>query len=197
MREVSGLQRKRVRDANVMICHGDCTVNVRHIRVSCGPGRPRTNAPRETMFLLTNLPASWSPTRLGKLYRCRWGIETMFRELKVTLNGEPLISRSLEGVIQEIDARCLHLTIAAILDMATRYAHSRSSRHGSATCHTNRSTIYTLIALVLLANFDPHVLQQCQTAIEQAAARAQKVRPGRHAPRKPKMFKSHAKLHRA
>jgi hypothetical protein len=186
--EVRQLQRRRCRDSKVQIFCKNFTINVRHLRISGGPGRPRRHGKRETIYLITNLPAAWSIKRAEAIYRCRWGVETMFRELKCTLETNRIAARSLPGVIQELEARCLHLTLAAILDMATLIHHRTGNRFGQPTCQTNRTVLLLIIAIAIVQGNDPDILDRCAIAAETEAQRAQRIRLGRRAPRGKAMF---------
>ena len=186
-REFRGLQRQRIRDARIAITVDKQVIEVRHIRVSGGPGRPRKNSKRETQFFLTNLPSTWSVKRIGSVYAARWGIETMFRELKCTLEGGGLHARTVLGVTQELDARCVHLMIAAYLDIAARVDAGKIEKHAS-IC-VNRSVLLLIIALVfILPDDDIKQRRRAAHAAVTAARRAQAFRPGRFAPRKKPMF---------
>ncbi len=153
--EVRGIQKRRVRDAYAKIKTPDQDLILRHVRASGGPGRPRRNSSRQTLFLLTNLTSTYSPRRIEAIYRHRWGIETMFRELKCTLQAESIHAESMEGVVQELDAMLLHLTMAAILEIAAVAEMIKSCmtwpswrRYHS----VNRTTMLAIIATMLLSD---------------------------------------------
>ena len=188
-KEMRGLQCRRCRDALVAIefTNTEKPLFVRHLRISGGPGRPRRGSKREVLFLLTNLPSSWSPKNIETVYRARWGVETMFRELKATLELDRLHARTLAGVIQEIDACCLHLAIAAFLDMATLNQHTDSTESRRTKYLTNRTVLLAIVALVFMRR-DDAVLERAGIAARTAARRAQRIRPGRRAPRRKRMF---------
>lgn len=181
-KELRGIQKSRIRDVKVTIQTKETDIEVRHIRISGGPGRPRRNCKRETMYLLTNLPTGWSVKRIGEIYLVRWGIETMFRELKVTLETDRIHSRSLSGVHQELDATSLHLAIAVIIDMETILLRRKGTL-------TNRTLLLQIIAVAFLSIGDEDVISRCFLATCTASLRAPKKRKGRWAQRKPKMFK--------
>lgn len=188
-KETRGFQRRRCRDALVAIEFKNASepLYIRHLRISSGPGRPRCGSKREVLFLLTNLPASWSPKKIEMIYRARWGVETMFRELKATLESDRLHARTLTGIIQELDACCLHLAIAAFLDMATLNQHKDSTKAGRTKYLTNRTLLLAIIALVFMRS-DDDVWERAGIAARTAARRASRIRPGRRAPRKVRMF---------
>ena len=186
-REFRGLQRRRIRDAQCSIDLNGLVVRLRHVRVCGGPGRPRKNSKRDTQFLLTNLPQCWSANRIGTLYAARWGIETMFRELKCTLEGGGLHARSVTGVVQELDARCIHLTIAAYLDIAALVDAGMIEKRASVS--VNRSTLLVIVSLIfILPDDDPRRRERTAHSAISAARRAPKKRRGRFAPRKKSMF---------
>ena len=145
------------------------------------------NTRRETQFLLTNLPVAWSVKRIGALYAARWGVETMFRELKVTLEGGGLRSRTRHGVLQELDARCIHLTIAAYLDIAAVVEAGAIARNHAFT--VNRSALLLIVTIMLILP-DDDLGRRRRSAQEAVAAAlgAQAKRLGRYAPRKKLMF---------
>ena len=59
-------------------------------------------------YLATNLSNNSFPAdKLKIVYRMRWGIETSFRFLKVTLGAEHFHSRKRELVIQEVWSRMI------------------------------------------------------------------------------------------
>jgi hypothetical protein len=188
--EVRGIQKRRVRDAYAKIKTPDQDLVLRHIRASGGPGRPRRNSSRQTIYLLTNLTSTYSPRRIESIYRHRWGIETMFRELKCTLRAESIHSQSIEGVVQELDAMLLQLTMAAILEIAAvteviDHAELASWRR----CHSvNRTTMLTIIASMLLSDGSDGAIKRGSSAAARSAERAPRRRFGRFYPRNPKIF---------
>ena len=117
----------------------------------------------------------------------------MFRELKTTLATDRIHARILAGVVQEIDARCLHLAIAAFLDMATHNEHQTAGKQAWSACLTNRTTLLALIAIALTTMNDPDVLQRGAMAATTASRRAQRRRPGRRAQRAMPMFGKYGK----
>lgn len=192
-RDFRSVQKRRIRDTTVTIQHPERPFTLRHVRISGGPGRPRKGSQRDTQFLLTNLPAAWSIKRVGTLYAARWGVETLFRELKATLGRKTgMTSRSLAGVIQELDAQCLHLAIAAFLEIAALVEAKNLAKHSRFT--VNRTALLALVALlVLLPNDDAERERRMGDAAVTIARRAQQKRPGRHAPREEKKFANNGK----
>jgi hypothetical protein len=188
-KETRGFQHRRCRDALVAIEHKSQKkpLCIRQVRSSSGPGRPRRGSKRETLVLLTNLPSSWSPTKIEAIYRARWGLETMFRELKATLESDRLPARTLTGIIQELDACCLQLAIAAFLDLATLNQHKDSTKTGRSRYLTNRTLLLAIVALVFPQS-DDTVLEHAGIAAMTAARRAPRIRPGRRAPRRARRF---------
>ena len=111
----------------------------------------------------------------------------MFRELKVTLEGGGLRARTRQGVLQELDARCIHLTIAAYLDIAAVVEAGTISRRHATT--VNRSAVLIIITVMLiLPDDDPERRRRSAQAVVDAARGAQAKRLGRYAPRNKPMF---------
>lgn len=100
-------------------------------------------------YLATNLSSnSFPPDKLKMVYRMRWGIETSFRFLKVTLGAEHFHSRKRELVIQEVWSRmilynfCMEITNHAEAVMRIkeqkkkwRYVYRLNISEALKTCH--------------------------------------------------------------
>jgi len=81
------------------------TATVRLIRRPFRRGRPARGMKVETQIILTTLPATeFDREEIIKLYAARWGIETIFREMKCEFEAERFHSHSVNGIIQEIAA---------------------------------------------------------------------------------------------
>lgn len=99
-------------------CHDPAafyTLNFRIVRF------PITEDSYETV--LTNLPPSRYPVQeLKKLYACRWGIETSFRDLKYTIGLMRLHSKKVMNILQEIFA---HLVMYNFAETITSHVFIR------------------------------------------------------------------------
>lgn len=80
--------------------HGEIDISIRLVCIKLDNGSYE--------YLATNLDSKEFPIdMLKKVYKLRWGIETSFRYLKVTLGAEHFHSRKRERVIQEIWSRMI------------------------------------------------------------------------------------------
>ena len=75
-------------------------VRARLVERSRQPGRPRKGTKKERMVILTTLRAEhgFSRNELLKIYGARWGIESLFGELKSFMNVEPFHTEFVCGV---------------------------------------------------------------------------------------------------
>lgn len=81
-------------------------VPMRLIRRNFRPGRPRKGQKVQPLVILTTLPHSdgFDRDEILRLYSARWGIESVFREIKCEFDIERFHARSLLGIEQEIAA---------------------------------------------------------------------------------------------
>jgi Transposase DDE domain len=79
------------------------------------PGRPRKGTKKERMVILTTLRQEngFSPKEIIKIYGARWGIESLFGELKSFMNIEPFHTKLVSGVEQEIAASLIWMALAS------------------------------------------------------------------------------------
>ena len=95
------------------------TVSGRLIRRNFRPGRPARGQKAETQIIFTTLPASeFDRNAIIKLYSSRWGIETIFREMKCEFNVERFHSHSVHGIMQEIAAVLAWIGFASAIQFA-------------------------------------------------------------------------------
>lgn len=95
------------------------TVLMRLIRRNFRRGRPRRGQKHETMVILTTLTREdgFDRDAIIKLYAARWGIETVYREVKCEFDIERFHSRSVVGIEQEIAAVLAWIGFASALQM--------------------------------------------------------------------------------
>lgn len=76
------------------------------------------------IILATNLPGSsrYSRRSLLKLYRSRWTVETMYGRVKNLLKLEAFHSKSVNGVMQEIYANLLVISLTALITLGAACA---------------------------------------------------------------------------
>jgi hypothetical protein len=156
------LQPKAVDSAKSPVCS----------RLVIVPGRKREQHP-----YLTNLPAvEWKPAVLRELYRLRWQIELVFKELKQNLNLETLPSKDRYSVQifawASLIALALSRTVAAWLCPLRRIIGLSSAIRPMIITRALRATIRLLAhamvvplrqALSMLQLFADELLAEAQT----------------------------------
>jgi len=72
---------------------------------------------RQSVWFATSLldPKRYPPDQVIALYAWRWRIETLLREVKITLSADVLRSQSPEGIRKEIVARLTALNVVRTL----------------------------------------------------------------------------------
>ena len=95
------------------------TVPMRLIRRNFRPGRPRRGQKAETMVILTTLTAAdgFDRQAIIKLYAARWGIESIFREVKCEFDLERFHAKSVHGIQQEIAAVLAWIGFASAIQL--------------------------------------------------------------------------------
>jgi len=96
---------------------GPVEVEVRLVERDRQRGRPRKGTKKERMVILSTLPADEGFDRqaLIKLYGARWGIETLFKEMKSFMQVEDFHSGFVEGCEQEIVATMIWMALGSFL----------------------------------------------------------------------------------
>jgi hypothetical protein len=91
------------------------SIRARIVERSREPGRPRKGTKKERMVILTTLTEEdgFSRKELIKIYGARWGIESLFAELKSFMNVEPFHTEFVSGVEQEIAASLIWMALAS------------------------------------------------------------------------------------
>jgi hypothetical protein len=94
------------------------SVTVRLVRKNARLGRPmkHQDAPKTMVIITTLLPRDgFEKKDIIDIYRQRWGIETLFWEMKCAFSIERFHARSMVGIEQEIAAVLAWLALAAVL----------------------------------------------------------------------------------
>jgi hypothetical protein len=69
-------------------------------------------------YFVTNLdPEEFDKTRIGELYRLRWGVETSFRELKYVLGLTAFHSKKIDLIKQEIYAKLIMYNFCELITL--------------------------------------------------------------------------------
>lgn len=77
---------------------------------------------REMVFLANNL--EWSAQTIADLYRCRWGIETFFKELKQTLQLADFLGHSTNAVKWQVWTALLAYVLLRFCAWLGQWTHS-------------------------------------------------------------------------
>lgn len=82
-------------------------------------GRPARGQRAESQVMFTTLPRDeFDRDEIIKLYASRWGIETIFREMKCEFDAERFHSHSVNGIMQEIAAILAWIGFASAIQLA-------------------------------------------------------------------------------
>lgn len=145
-------------------------------------GRPRKGTKKESMLILTTLTQAdgFSRQEIIKLYSARWGIESLYKELKSFMSIEPMHSKRVDGCEQEICASLIWMALATLLQVEAE-AGLDGRKVVRADCLRAASD---LIGDLLEGKSIDDRLELFQKALQQYSYTPQ---AGRHAPRECKM----------
>ncbi len=145
-------------------------------------GRPRKGTKKESMLILTTLTQEdgFSRQEIIKLYGARWGIESLYKELKSFMSIEPMHSKRVAGCEQEICASLIWMALATLLQVEAETGLD-GRKVVRADCLRAASD---LIGELLEGKFIDDRLELFQKALRQYSYTPQ---AGRHAPRECKM----------
>jgi hypothetical protein len=145
-------------------------------------GRPRKGTKAERMVILTTLTEEdgFSRKEIIDIYAARWGIESIFKELKVFMGVEPFHSKTVSGCEQEVAASLIWMAFAAYLQgEAERTLEGRRVYRSDCLRHAHD--------LVMLILNDRPFDDEMRRAIRDLRDFSYKPRPDRHYPRECKM----------
>lgn len=185
-KEIRAAQRTRHPDATIMI-EADGLKPMRHLTFVPGQGRPRKGTRKEIMHLLTNLPRlKFRRGRIRELYRARWGIETLNRELKIVLEAEKFHSRTSAGIKQELSVLFMVLAIGALADLVAKAEAGIEIEDplDPKQKQCNRVAILEIIAAVISRACTKAVCRRAQDALRSVGRQAYRRRLGRKSERK-------------
>jgi len=118
--EVAAFMRSGKTEAIVdIVLDRDHTTRMRLIRRNFRTGRPRRGQKVETMVILTTLMPDdgFDRDAIITLYTARWGIESIFREVKCEFDIERFHARSVNGIQQEIAAVLAWIAFASAVQL--------------------------------------------------------------------------------
>ena len=168
-------------------------IEVRLIRRSFLPGRPKKGAKRDPMVLMTTLldEKEWPAERLIALYERRWVIEDWHRDLKVRFGVESFHSKSDVLIEQELYAIMAWMTLCSITERNAydRIERSRGkqrlndpSRYQISMSNLYQATSKMFARLIMVQDVDA-VLKASEIDLQWLDSTARRRRPGRSAPR--------------
>jgi hypothetical protein len=170
-------------------------VRLRMVLRAFNRGRPRKHQRRETMVIITSVRNKTLSARdLCRLYGERWGIETIYREMKAIAVIEQWHGRSVKLVRQELILLLAWFCFAAIF-AATAQAHRPPNATAESFWRANTRRVFeaitaTMDALIAAATRVPEVAgeitRRADSAIRAMCRWLQKRRPGRTHLRVPK-----------
>ncbi len=157
-------------------------LNVRLVERDRQRGRPRKGTKKESMLILTTLTQEdgFSRQEIIKLYGARWGIESLYKELKSFMSIEPMHSKRVAGCEQEICASLIWMALATLLQVEAETGLD-GRKVVRADCLRAASD---LIGELLEGKSIDDRLELFQKALRQYSYTPQ---AGRHAPRECKM----------
>jgi len=93
------------------------TIHVKVVERDAQRGRPLKGSKRERMVILSTLTEKEGFDRkaLIKLYAARWGIESLFKEMKSFMQTEDFHSKTVHGCEQELVAAMIWMALASFL----------------------------------------------------------------------------------
>jgi len=164
-------------------------IKVLLVRRTFRPGRPGRHQSRQLMVVMTTMvEAGLSDDQVLDLYAKRWGIETLYRDLKSLADVEGWHSKTTAGIEQELIALMTWFTVSAVI------AHTAQAATGHAVRANSRrvfeGTAYAIEALFMAAATDGRTSElfigRANEALRRIEKWANKQRLGRSASRKAK-----------
>ena len=159
------------------------TIRARLVERDRQRGRPRKGTTKERMVIVTTLAEADGFTRqeLVKIYGARWGIESLFAELKSFMNVEPFHSEFVSGCQQEIAASLIWMALASSMQAEAESTLTDGRRVVRSDCLRAAADLLG----DLLAGRS--IAESWERDISGLRQFAYKPRPERHAPRICKM----------
>ena len=189
--------RKRSALVDVVVGQGRTkrTMQLRLVRRVFSRGRPGKHQRRERMVVLTSLvDPALDDRAICRFYAARWGVETIYREMKAIAQIERWHGRTPALIEQELLALMLWFTIAAVFAQLTHDAHA-DPHPAQDPRRPNTRRVLEAVGIVLEALFCSAMstgrvaslfLARADDAINHIRRTLQRVRPGRSYARKAK-----------
>ena len=81
------------------------------------------NGKDQKMVFITN-NKNWAPSSVCDLYKCRWGIEVFFKEMKQSLKSTDFLGYSANAVLWQIWTALLTYLLVRFISYAGQWTHS-------------------------------------------------------------------------
>lgn len=159
------------------------TIPVRLIRRPPLKGRPlKHQKKREVMVILTTLlpKHGFEAKDIIDLYGKRWGIESLFREMKEAFGIERFHARTTAGIQQEIATVLMWVALTSAIHAAVQAGLTDGKR-------ANRTVSREIARICLARALDDGTVPKLDAMITEARRHAYKPRPGRSFPRESKL----------
>jgi len=142
----------------------------------------KSRGKREETWLVTSLldADAYPAEEIVALYARRWRIETLFREVKITLSADVLRSKTVDGVRKEIIARLMALNIVRMTILEAAIEHECDPLRISFT-HAVRAILAFAPALASEPIWKLPLIYRAMLA--EIASHVVPERPGRNEPR--------------
>ena len=169
-------------------------VHLRMVLRTFDRGRPHKHQSRTTMVLVTSVLNKTLTVRdLCRLYGERWGIETIYREMKAVAKIEQWHGRSVKLVRQELILLLVWFCFAAIF-AATAEVRRQTKESSGIFWRANTRRVFEAIAATIDALFAKttkppevaiEIIRRANASIRAMCQWLLKIRPGRTYPRVP------------
>ena len=155
---------------------------MRLIRRDSRRGRPVRGQKTDVMVIMTTLMAEdgFDRDAIIKLYTARWGIESLFREVKCEFDIERFHAKSVAGIQQEIAAVLSWIAFASAIQLIAENNLPDGRRVLRTLCFAEA----TKVMQVILSNGDLNAI--LQQALENVCRYHYAPRTGRSYPRERK-----------
>jgi Transposase DDE domain len=141
-------------------------------------------------YLVTSLTddKKFSAEEIKELYKLRWPVETLFRELKLPLAADVLRSKKASGIYKEVAAKMMASNLIRSIQIEAAKKHDLDPDRISFT-----DTIRIVVSTSLKMSAAPkHKLNDLYwEMIDSVAKRIVRYRPGRREPRRIRREKAH------
>jgi hypothetical protein len=143
----------------------------------------RIRGQRRLMWLTTSLLDfdRYPSAELAELYGRRWRIETLFREVKITLSADVLRSQRPDGIRKETAARLIALNVIRSIALEAAVGRDLEDPLRISFVHTVRAIVAFSPALATEPFWKLPIIYQAM--LEEIASHLVPDRPGRNEPR--------------